>query len=387
MLTALAAGTSVLAAQARGSGNEETLRAVIAASAQFSLVVGLALAALLGFAPGLLLDLLAAPVGAREEARRFLVLLAPAGPALVWSHLAGGVLRALKDTRGPLVIAVTVGALTTALNVAWIFGIDVGPFAIPPLGIAGAALAMTTSQIVGALLFTARLRAQTGLGWQDLGRWAPGWFRALAVLGVPITLDVLAWQAGQMVFTRIVAGLGEAAVAARAILEIFHAQGHVLAAGFSAATVTMVGQALGRGDFDAARRFARLGLRAATVAVIVTVAVLALIHPWLLDLFAVTPDVRTEALGLVVLFVLLHPWSVPNGVVPFVLRSGGDTTSIVAITGLTLVLVGLPLAWLLGPGLGGDVLGAYAGFAIHDALKGQIFLARLRQGYWQRKLV
>ncbi len=387
VLTALAAGAAVLVAQARGAGQEDTLHQVTAATAQFSLVMGLALAALLGLAPGLLLDLLGAPEGAREEAIRFLCLLAPAGPAIVWANLAGGILRSLKDTRGPLVIGVFVGVLNTALNFAWIFGSSLGPFAIPPLGSAGAALAITVSQAASAMLFAARIRAATRIRAHHLATITPSWFRRLAVLGIPITLDVMAWQAGQMVFTRIVAGLGSSAVASRAILEIFFTQSYILVSGFSAATVTLAGHALGREDFAGARAVARVGLRTATVTMTLSVLVLGALHPWLLDLFAIPPSVRADAVGLILLFVLLHPWSVPNGVVPFVLRSGGDTTAIFAITGLTMAFIGLPLAWLLGPHLGGGVLGAFAGFAIHDAIKGQIFLWRFRQGHWQKKLV
>lgn len=387
ILTALAAGAAVLVAQARGAGEEEILHKVTAATVQFSLAVGLLLTFVLGLTPGLLLDLLGAPAGAREEAILFLRLLAPAGPAIVWANLAGGILRSLKDTRGPLMIGVAVGALNTALNFAWIFGSSLGPFTVPALGSAGAALALTVSQAASALLLAARVRQATALRARHLRIVTPYWFRRLAVLGIPITLDVIAWQAGQMIFTRIVAGLGSSAVASRAILEIFFTQSYILVSGFSAATVTLAGHALGREDFAGARGVAQIGLRTATGAMILSVLILGALHPWLLDLFAIPPTVRADAVGLILLFILLHPWSVPNGVVPFVLRSGGDTKAIFAITGLTMAFIGLPLAWLLGPGLGGGVLGAFAGFAIHDAIKGQIFLWRFRQGHWQRKLV
>lgn len=387
ILTALAAGASVLAAQARGAGNEATLRAITTSTAQFSIVFGGILGLALGAWPGPILDLLGAPPGAREEAMRFLRVLAPAGPALVWANLAGGILRALKDTKGPLIIAVASGVLNTALNFAWIFGMEASGWSFPALGTAGAALAMAVSQAASALLLAARVRGATGIGRRDLGMFAPAWFRRLALLGIPITLDVLAWQAGQMVFTRIVAGLGSTAVAARAILEIFFTQSFILVAGFSAATVTLCGQALGREDFARARRIARVGLLSTASTMIAGVIILGLAHAWILDLFAVPAAVRADAVGLVALFILLHPWSVPNGVVPFVLRSGGDTTAIVAITGATMALIGLPLAWFLAYPMQGGVLGAYAGFAIHDAVKGQVFLARLRMGRWQRKLI
>lgn len=387
VLTSLGAGAAVLAAQARGAEDDAALRRVTAATLQFSAVVGAMVIGALTFFPGVLLDLLAAPDGARTEAMGFLRIVALGAPALVINHLAAGLLRSLKDTRSPLVIGVGAAALNTALNFAWIFGTTLGPLHIPAMGARGAALATAVAQIAGALLILVRLIRATGLQRSDLIPRDTVWFRRLAALGVPITLDVLAWQAGQLVFTRIISGLGTDAIAARAILEIFFTQSYILVAGFSAATVILVGHDLGRGDFAAARATAHTGIRLSTVAMIVGVTLLFLARDFFLNLFVVPPDVRGQAETLVILFCLLHPWAVPNGVVPFVLRSGGDTMAIFAITATTMLCLGLPLAWLLGSKLGGGVLGAFVGFAAHDAIKGQIFLARLGTGRWERRLV
>lgn len=93
----------------------------------------------------------AAFMGATESIHqytvRYITLRAFGGPAVLVTIASFGILYGLGDMRTPLLLAVGVNVMNICLDALLVFG--AGP--IPPLGIAGAAIASSMSQVVGAL--------------------------------------------------------------------------------------------------------------------------------------------------------------------------------------------------------------------------------------------
>jgi len=107
--------------------------------------VALALGGVLG--SGSIASAMGATGEMRELAVEYLQIRWLGAPAVLATLTAFGILRGLQDMRTPLFVAAGVNLLNIGLDAVLIFGL--GPF--PQLGIAGAALASTVSQWLGAV--------------------------------------------------------------------------------------------------------------------------------------------------------------------------------------------------------------------------------------------
>jgi MATE family multidrug resistance protein len=141
----LAYGTTPLVARAVGRGDRAAAGDVV--------MQALLLAALVGGAATLLLELLAGPIVAlmgaggelRGPALSYLRIRALAGPAVLFVTAGHGAFRGYQDTRTPLLVTLGLNLLNLVLDPLFIFGFG--------WGLEGAALATLIAQWVGALWF------------------------------------------------------------------------------------------------------------------------------------------------------------------------------------------------------------------------------------------
>lgn len=266
VLMAVTTGTTALVARAWGRGDrdeaERVTRASLALCALFAL--GLTLPAVVFAAP--IAGFFGLEPRAATLAATFLRVLAPFNVAFAAGFVVTTALRAAGDTRTPLWL----GAFTNVLNVALLYGLVLGNFGLPALGVAGAALA-------NGLAFSGAAVVTLALWWHGrlaLGRGPSGALRAARVrkllrIGAPAALEQVVWQGGFVAFLRLVALYGTAAYAAYGIGVNILAFSFVVGFGFQVAASTLVGQHLGAGDPEEATRS---GWRATGLAVAVMLA-------------------------------------------------------------------------------------------------------------------
>jgi putative MATE family efflux protein len=167
------------------------------------------------------------------------------------TFVASGVMRGAGDTRTPMWIALIQNIWNIVVGYLLILGI--GP--LPRLGLLGAGLATSTAgALAGCLALGALLTGRTLLRIKPRSLWT--WDTTLAWRIVRLALPNLAREAvnrtGYIIFMRIVAALGTAALAAHQITMRVESLSYMPGWGFSLAAATLVGQSLGRGDAEAA---------------------------------------------------------------------------------------------------------------------------------------
>ena len=171
--TLIAVGLACVALMARaiGSGDPARARHVFAASVQISGFITLVYVGTVFLAGQAILEALGAQASVIRIALPYLNLSLLAALMLSLSLMVESALRAARDTRTPMFIAVAVTLVKISLNAVLIFGL-VG---MPRLELVGAGLATAISQAVGLALFIgviARTRASapTALRLGDLLR-------------------------------------------------------------------------------------------------------------------------------------------------------------------------------------------------------------------------
>lgn len=145
--TFLGIGTQTEVAQARGKGDSERAVKILSLACALSVCIGGGLMiAAMGF-----LSPIASLFGAlglvNDLACEYMLYRLLGAPAVLLSLACFGGLRGIQDMRTPFYVAVCINLVNVFLDWLLIFG--VGPFA--PMGVAGAAIASTVSQWIGAI--------------------------------------------------------------------------------------------------------------------------------------------------------------------------------------------------------------------------------------------
>jgi len=143
----LSVGSQTEVSQAYGRGDLEKGRRIGSLALMVGAAVGAAATLLVFTCAPMLATLMGAAAEVHDFSVTYVRLRAFGGTAVLLSMVSFGILYGLADMRTPLLVALAVNALNIVLDAILIFGF--GP--IPALGIAGAALASTISQWLGAL--------------------------------------------------------------------------------------------------------------------------------------------------------------------------------------------------------------------------------------------
>ncbi|MFC2023266.1 MATE family efflux transporter [Chloroflexota bacterium] len=290
-------------------------------------------------------------------------------------------LRGAGDTRTPFYVMLVVNALN--IVVAWT-AIN-GPFGLPKLGVIGSALGAFVGRAVGGFLILAILvkgRAGLQLGLKNLRADRDLILRILRV-GVPSGVEQFFFRTGQMVFTRIIAGLGTIDFAASQVAISSWSLSFMPGFGFSIAATTLVGQALGAGDPDRAERLGYTSVRMGALLMGTAGLAFLLFPAQIVGIFTSDPEVI--ALGTLPLQMvgLIQPLLASNMIFAGGLRGAGDTRFPMITTGASIWLFRLPLSVLLAVILGWGLGGAWAAFVLDMSLRGVVNYLRFRGGKWK----
>jgi len=143
----LGIGTQTEIAKASGNQALQRARQVSGLSLFLSAVIGILIIGLCFPIIPLMSRIMGSTDNIHYFAVQYLNIRLFGAPAVLVSIAAFGVLRGRMDMKTPLWIALSINATNILLDAILIFGL--GP--IPPLGVAGAALASTVSQWIGAV--------------------------------------------------------------------------------------------------------------------------------------------------------------------------------------------------------------------------------------------
>jgi len=272
-------------------------------------------------------------------------------PAVIIVFVGFGALRGLQEMRRPLWIALFINLLNIVLDALLIFGWEF----IPALGVAGAGLASSLSQWLGALWILLELQRRLGLrrriqlhdGWRLL---TVG--RDLVIRSACLTLFLL-------FATRVATQLGAEAGAAHQVIRQVWFFSALFVEAFATTAQSLVGYFCGAGRLDIARQVAVLTTAWSLFASLLLMFALLLGTPWVNAAF-----VPAEALSIFSLPWTISCLSQPLNALAFVsdgihwgtgdyryLRNGMLLATAIAMLGLQLLPLEHELAfgavWLL----------------------------------------
>lgn len=385
--SAIGVGAAALIARAIGTRHRRLANAILGQ--------GLLLALIAGLVVGSVIFGLATPIatqaGLKDQSadlcRLYLRIVSLAGPLHALLLVGCASLRASGDTRTPFWVMVVVNVV----NIIGSYVLAFGPAPLGGHGVKGIALGTVAAWSVGGLVvLLSLLKAWGGMRlYPHRLRPHAHTLRRVLVIGIPTLLESVAglWLGNYLVLA-IVGRLGERGnIAAHTIAIQVESFSFLSGYAVGIAAATLTGQYLGLGRPDRAKQ-AVAWCWAMAVGMMGSMGVILLLFPKFLAGFITDSSALLELCEKPIRICgPIQVFFASQLVFSGALRGAGDTRSAMWITGLSIMLVRLPAAYLLGIHYNLGLTGVWLALCGELVCRGLIFAARFWHGGWARLAV
>lgn len=307
-------------------------------------------------------------------------------PGLFVMLILIGAYRGIGDTITVLLVSVVVNIIHLGGDFLLIFG----SFGAPKLGLPGGAMAMVTSQYVGAIVYVAFLGRSTLRGLVRRKRTLEiEWAKRILNIGIPAALQNLSRILSMLAFTAVLARSADAtaAVAALTIGLTSESIAFMPGFGFSVAASTLAGQNLGAKMPERAERAAWVSLQQGTAVMVVMGIVFFVFATQFAHIFTHDPPAVRLAVLYLRISALAEPFLALGMILTGALNGAGDT-KLPAVAGvLTMWGLRLPLAYVLAIVYHYAAIGAWFSMALSTVVLGIASWVLFKTGHWKHARV
>lgn len=303
----------------------------------------------------------------------------------VYSFPALGIYNAgtaLYRSIGKTSVTMKISIVSNLINVA---GNLIGVFVFYA-GVAGVAYPSLIARTFSAVVITVLCFREKEVRY--VGRWIFHWdhdlLKRMLSIAIPNGVESGIFQFIKVALSSVVALFGTCQIAANGISQSIWSVAALISVTMGPVFITVIGQCMGAGDIDQAEYYFRKLTKLTVFISIAWNALIFLITPLLIRIFAVSEQTGRMILWL----VLIH--NVANAIVfPFAdplgkgLRAAGDAIFTMGISLFTTIGVRLIFSILFGIVLNLGVIGIALAMCLDWTVRGVIFWIRFRQGKWK----
>ena len=375
-------GAVAIIARDVGAGESEHANRTLRQAMLLAYILGIAFSLIMWFYADQLLWLFRASPEVIALGRDYIRANAPT-TAFFFLLLCGeAVFRGAGDTRTPMIAIIVMEVVGTGLayvliNGWWVF---------PALGVLGAGIARAASSVVGGLLIWAILVKGKGLLKYDLRtalvfQWTE--VKRILRVGLPAFANAVQMGAAMSIYTIVLSSLGTTVYAAHALTMRVEEFAFMPSFGFGVAATALVGQFLGAGKPDLAKKAGYLSQRYCMVVMVCLGVITFTFSHQLISIFTDDPEVvRIGAMGLKI-WSFAMPGMATNNSFSGGLRGAGDTRWVLLLStvGMWTMRVGGGALLVFVLGLGAP--GAWIGAVVDHSVRAILMWWRFAGGKWQ----
>ena len=381
ILIALNVGTTAGVAWAVGAGDEKSAGQIARNALMLNAIVGAAAAAVVYTFAGPIVTFMGAGADTFEYARQYLQIIAVGmlPLSMIFAITAG--LRGVGQTKLPM----KYNLIANMLNVVGNYLLIYGKLGLPKMGVAGAALSTTLSQVLGFFLaiYTA-FHADTPVRMRldRFWRLRVKWIRRILNVGMTSMLEQLIMQIGFIIFARQVSGLGTLVFAAHQIGLSINGLSWMPGQAFGVAATTLTGQSLGAGEKEKATDFVRLIHRMSMISAALIAVLFVAGSQLIASLYTTDPEVIQLSGGVLKLIALGMPGICTQLPIAAGLRGARDTKFplMASMAGIWIFRVMLAPVFIYT--LGWGLTGAWMTIVLDQTTRALVVYARFKSGRW-----
>lgn len=388
VFSALATGGAIVASQYLGRDDLENANL---AARQLLLSVGflsalLAALALVGNVSILNLIFGSAEADVMQNSYTYFFWSALSYPFLGIYNGGAALFRAMGNSKVSMRTSIIMNILNICGNALLIF--------VFQLGVAGAAISTLVSRALGAVVMVWLLHSKPHqsdkIHLTSFNIFRPDWsmIKKILNIGVPNGLENGMFQIGKILVQGLIATFGTAAIAANAAANSIASLPQIPSTAVGLAMVTVIGQCVGAGEYEQAKRYTRrLTMLSYLCITVLSLAEMAAAYP-LAGLFNLSAEATQMAVQVIlwngVFTIVIWPasFTLPNG-----LRAAGDVRFTMGISVLSMWIFRIGFSYLLAQGLQLGLMGVWFAMFIDWFVRAVLFIWRFLSNRWRGKAI
>lgn len=382
LFSALATGGAVVVAQFLGQKN--TVKAKVAANQLVLSVLVLSVTfmtiSLIGNET--ILHLIYSELSSQttRNAKIYYYIIAVSFPFLAIYNVGAALFRTIGNSKISMKISFWMNIINIFGNAILIFGFD--------MGVAGAGVSTLLSRMIAAIIIMLRLSNQENticidynfrLGYQ------PKMIRRILKIGIPNGLENSIFQFGKLLVGGLIASYGEVGMTANAIGNSITSLPCIPGKAIGLAMISVVGQCVGAGKLDEAKRYTWKLLKYASISTLVLNVIVSLCVSPIVNLFEAQAATKELAIKFVIYDSICCSIFWPSAfTLPNALRAANDVkyTMLTSIVSMWIFRVGF--SFVLAQYFGLGVFGVWVAMSIDWCFRAILFIGRMASGGWKK---
>lgn len=372
---------SAIVARRKGAGDRESANRVVRMALLFTVLLTLVISALFVVFASPLVRLMGSQEDTHESAVIYLRIIMG---GIVFSTVSL-CLNAAQRGAGNTRIAMITNVISNTVNVIFNYLLIGGHFGFPALGIQGAAIATVIGTVCACCLSIASvLRREGFICLRSVKGWIADRASTLSLLNVGSSalVEQLCLRVGFLLFGMTVAYLGTTQMAAHQIGMNLMSMSFSFGDGLSIASVTLIGQSLGRQRPDMAKIYGNVCQKIGLICASAMGLLYFFFGKQIFMLFSDEQVILDYGAQIMRILSVTLFFQIEQVTLFGALRGAGDTkfTALVSLISVTCVRPGL--SWLLCYPLGIGLVGAWLGIFCDQSLRFLLTFIRFRKGRW-----
>ncbi len=374
---------SSIVARRKGEGNRESANRVVRMVLLVTLLLTALISAVFVIFAGPIVSLVGSQPDTHDYAVEYLRIVMGGSVFSTISLVLNAAQRGAGNTR----IAMVTNLISNLVNVVFNYLLIGGNFGFPALGTRGAAIATVLGTVCACALSIASVLHKDGFIYL---RSVKGWLadkisiRSLLNVGSSAFVEQICLRIGFLLFSMTVARLGTTELAAHQIGMNMMSMSFAFGDGFSVASITLIGQSLGRRRQDMAKIYGNVCQKTGLLCACVISTVYFLFGKEIFTLFSSEQVILNYGEMIMRILSVILFFQIEQVVLFGCLRGAGDTrfTALISLVSVTCIRPGI--SWILCYPVGLGLMGAWLGTACDQMVRFLLSFLRFRKGNWTK---
>lgn len=381
LLSALATGGAVVAAQFIGRNDEKTAGEAAGQLVSVTLLISVGIMGIALIGNKALLGLIFGQISedVMRNAEIYFFISAISYPFLALYNACAALYRSMGNSKVSMKTSLCMNGINVAGNALCIFVLH--------MGVEGVAIPTLVARAVAAVIMLVLIsRPGTTLAVRSLKdlRPKPAMIRRILHIGIPNGLENSMFQFGKIMVQSLVSSLGTVAIAGFAVASNIVTLEYLPGNAISLGLITVVGQCVGAGEYEQAEKYTKQFLKINYGILAVLATSIGLFSRQIVGIYSLSPSAAQTATLLITahsICMLIWP---PAFTLPSALRASSDVRFTMMTSVFSMWAFRIGFSYLFIKGFHMDVIGVWLAMFVDWGFRAIMFWTRFRQGKWKQ---
>lgn len=292
------------------------------------------------------------------------------------------VLRGAGDTKTPMKINLKVNMINVIGNALLIYGL----LGFPKLGVTGAGISTCLSHIIASIFlgrYILKNDSAVKVNLKNHFKYDKNIIYNLIKIGVPASLEQVAFRVGVLLFVKMVASLGTVAFATHQICLNILGLSFTPGQAFGIAASSLVGKSLGANELDEAENYIKESRKIGSIISTTMAIVFFFFGAQIVSLYTQDPEIIKSASTILKVIAFVQPFQSSQLIIAGGLRGAGDTVWTLVATFIGVLVLRVLFAYLFVNVLEMGLIGAWIAMFVDQFARWVVIYIRFRTGKWK----